>query len=147
MDRFWEDYTVGETFVTAGRTLTDADIRLFIGATDATHPAHVDVVYARKHPFGAIAVQGSLTLGVVDGLVTKYLVGMTVQVGHYGYDRIRFLRVVKVGDTICMRAKVIETRERNDGFGLVVFAYEVFNQDEELVASITDIQMVERRKK
>jgi acyl dehydratase len=145
MERYWEDYSLGDEFTTAGRTVTDADIRLFIGATDATHPAHVDVEYAKKHPFGSVVVQGALTIGVVDGLVVKHLVGMQVQVGHYGYDRIRFLAPVRVGDTVSMVVKVAEKRERNERFGLVVFDYDVRNQHGTTVAVIRDIQMIERR--
>ncbi len=145
MERYWEDYAIGEEFTTSGRTMTDADIRLFIGATDATHPAHVDAEYSKKHPFGTIVVQGALTVGVVDGLVVKHLVGSKVQIGHYGYDRIRFLSPVRVGDTVSMVAKVAEKRERNERFGLVVFDYDVRNQDGTTVAVIRDIQMVERK--
>jgi acyl dehydratase len=144
MERYWEEYVVGEEFTTTGRTMTDADIRMFIGATDATHPAHVDAEYAKKHAFGSIVVQGALTVGVVDGLVVKHLVGQKVQIGHYGYDRIRFLSPVRVGDTISMVARVVEKRERNERFGLVIFDYDVRNQDGTTVAAIRDIQMVER---
>ncbi len=146
MERYWEDYVVGEVLTTTGRTLSDADIRLFIGATDATHPAHVDAEYSKQHPFGAIVVQGALTVGVVDGLVVKSLVGSRVQIGHYGYDRIRFLQPVRVGDTISMVATVAEMRERNERFGLVVFDYDVRNQHGATVAVIRDIQMIERRR-
>ncbi|MEQ1768623.1 MAG: MaoC/PaaZ C-terminal domain-containing protein [Devosia sp.] len=144
MERHWEDYAVGEQWTTSGRTLSDADIKLFIGATDATHPAHVDSEYAKKHPFGAIVVPGSLTVGVVDGLVVQNLVGRKVQIGHYGYDRIRFLAPVFLGDTISVIAEVVETRERNAEFGLVVFDLRVMNQHGKQVAAIRDIQMVER---
>ena len=144
MERYWEDYAVGENWTTNGRTLSDADIKLFIGATDATHPAHVDAEYAKKHPFGAIVVPGSLTIGVVDGLVVQNLVARKIQIGHYGYDNIRFLSPVFLGDTIFLVAEVVEKRERNSEFGLVVFDLKVFNQKGKQVAAIRDIQMIKR---
>jgi acyl dehydratase len=144
MERYWEEYEIGERWATSGRTLSDADIKLFIGATDATHPAHVDAEYAKKHPFGAIVIPGSLTVGVVDGLVVQNLVGRKIQIGHYGYDRVRFLAPVFLGDTISVRAEVVEKRERNAQFGLVVFDLAVMNQHDKQVAAIRDIQMIER---
>lgn len=144
MERYWEEYAVGEEWTTSGRTLSDADIKLFIGATDATHPAHVDAEYAKKHPFGAIVVPGALTIGVVDGLVVQNLVGRKIQIGHYGYDKIRFLAPVFLGDTISLIARVAEKRERNAEFGLVVFELKVMNQKAAQVAAIMDIQMIQR---
>jgi len=145
VEMYWEDYNVGDSFVSTGRTMSEADIRMFIGATDATHPAHIDAVYSAKHPFGRPVVQGSLVIGVVDGFVVKSLVGQKVQIGHYGYDRIRFVRPVFVGDTISMSALVTATRERNEQFGLVTFQYTVENQAGETVAVLDDIQMIERK--
>ncbi|HLI16185.1 MAG TPA: MaoC/PaaZ C-terminal domain-containing protein [Acidimicrobiales bacterium] len=145
MQGYWDDFVVGDQFLSTGRTIVDADIRLFIGATDATHPAHVDAVYASKHPFGRIAAPGALVVGVVDGFVVKSLVPAHLKIAHYGYDRVRFLAPVLVGDTIKIKATVMAKKERNEQFGLVYFHYDVFNQDEKTVAVIEDIQMIERR--
>jgi acyl dehydratase len=145
LEQYWDDYEVGHVFQTSGRTITDADIRLFIGATDAINPAHTDVEFAKTHPFGKPVAQGTLTIGVVDGLVVKDLVPGRLKIAHYGYDKIRFLRPVFPGDTVSMRATVVEKRPREDGFGIVVFDYDVMNQRGEIVAAIRDLQMIERR--
>jgi acyl dehydratase len=144
-EKYWDDYEVGDEIRTLGRTLMDADIRLFIGATDATHPAHVDAEYCRSHPFQRIVVPGALTLGVIDGLVVRYVVPRMLKIAHYGYDRIRFLGPVYPGDTISMTATVVEKRERNTEFGIVVFDYDVRNQDGQTVVALRDLQMIERR--
>lgn len=143
LERFWEEYVVGEEIVTGGRTVTDADIRLFIGATDATHPAHVNEEYAKTHPFGQVVAPGSLIIGIIDGFVVKDLVPARRKVAHYGYNRVRFLKPVFVGDTIHMRARVESKRSREDGFGLVVFAYDVRNHRGQTVAIVEDAQLIE----
>jgi len=145
LERYWEDYAIGEQIATRGRTITDADIRMFIGATDATHPAHVDAQYAAGHPFGRVTAPGALSIGVIDGLVVRYLVPQDLKLAHYGYDKIRFLHPVFPGDTLSMTAEVTAKREKNDGFGLVCFTYRVVNQDGELCIVVEDLQMVERR--
>lgn len=145
LERYWEDYAIGETFRTGGRTIVDADIRLFIGATDATHPAHVDVQYSEAHPFGRPVAQGSLIVGVVDGLVSRYLVPQVAKLAHYGYDRIRFIKPVFPGDTISLSATVADKKPKTNGFGVVTMTYDVLNQRDDVVAVFTDLQYVEMR--
>jgi len=147
LEYHWEDYEIGQSFQTGGRTLTDADIRLFLGATDATHPAHVDREYCKHHPFGRPTIPGALTLGAVDGLVVRYLVSQKINIAHYGYDKIRFLKPVYPGDTLTLIATVATKKEKNNEFGIISFNYEVKNQDNELVAVMTDLQMIEKKNK
>ena len=144
---YWENYAVGDEFLSSGRTVTDADIRLFIGATNATHPAHLDAEYAKSHPFGRIAAQGSLLIGIVDGFAVVCTGALQSNVMHYGYDKIRFLKPVFVGDTVRLQGSVGEVRERGEEFGLVYFDYKILNQDDELVCVMRDIAMFEREKK
>ncbi|PWA06059.1 dehydratase [Pueribacillus theae] len=145
VDRYWDDYNVGEIFTTTGRTVTDSDIRMFFGATDASHPAHVDAEYCKQHPFGKIVVPGALTIGIVDGFVLRDVVSQRLKIAHYGYDKIRFLRPVCPGDTIFLEVKVLDKKERNEEFGVVTFEYKVKNQKNESVAIIHDLQMIEKR--
>jgi len=144
MDKYWDDYKVGDVISTSGRTVMHADIRLFFGATDASHPAHVDEEYCKEHPFGRIVVPGSLTLGIVDGFAIEALNARRLKVAHYGYDKIRFLAPVFPGDTIHMEVEVLETRDKSAEFGILKLQYDVKNQRNELVAVIIDLQMVER---
>ncbi|MHB1734596.1 MAG: MaoC/PaaZ C-terminal domain-containing protein [Ferrimicrobium acidiphilum] len=147
LEWFWEDYSVGQKVVTGGRTVVDADARMFFGATDASHPAHLDLQYAEKHPFRKLTAPGSLIIGIVDGLVVRYLVPQEHKVIHYGYDRIRFVHPVFFGDTIHLEASLVEKRFRDDEFGMLVFAYEIKNQESVTVSVITDLQLVESRHK
>ena len=146
LERYWDDYEIGEIIETSGRTLTDADIRMFIGATDATHPAHVNEEYAKKHPFGKIVIMGTLTIGVIDGFVVKDLVSSKLKIAHYGYDKVRFLAPVFVGDTISMTAEVIDKKVKNEDFGIIKFEYRVKNQRDEMVCLVHDLSMIERKK-
>lgn len=138
---------MGQKVITGGRTVVDADARMFFGATDASHPAHLDLQYAERHPFGKLTAPGSLIIGIVDGLVVRYLVPQENKVIHYGYDRIRFVHPVFFGDTIHLEASVLNKRHRDDGFGMLIFAYEVKNQESVTVSVITDVQLVEARDK
>lgn len=50
--KYFEDYTIGQKQTTSGRTMTEADIRLFIGCSDNTHPVHVDAQYCKGYKEG-----------------------------------------------------------------------------------------------
>lgn len=146
--KYFEDFQIGEKQVTSGRTMTEADIRLFIGCSDNTHPVHVDAGYCEKHPAveGCI-IQGVLTLGVADGFMAKEITPTKVPSIHYGHDKIRYLKPVYPGDTIHCETEVIDKQIKNDEFGVVTWKVYVYNQKGEPVLFHIDKQYIGRRPK
>ena len=65
----------------------------------------------------------------------------------YGYDRIRFVRPVHIGDTIRVTAEIADTRphDRRPGAGYVDEQVTVRNQHDEVVLSLVHVYLVERR--
>ena len=144
--KYFEDYQIGEKQITSGRTMTEADIRLFIGCSDNTHPVHVDSEYCEKHPavHGCI-IQGVLTLGVADGFMAKEVTPTKVPSIHYGHDKVRYLRPVYPGDNIHCETEVIDKQIKNDQFGVVTWNVYVINQKGEKVLFHIDKQYIGRR--
>jgi acyl dehydratase len=117
----FEDFEVGETYHSNGRTVTNADIRLFNGATDATHPNHVDREFSVNHPtldLDDVVAQGVLTLSIADGFLAKTV---TAQEGlialNYGYDTVRFLDPVYPDDTISAEIEITGMEDRDEEWG------------------------------
>lgn len=130
LSKTFEEYEVGQTFETGGRTATESDIRLFIGATDSTHRNHVDREYCKEHPiFEGIAVQGVLTLGIADAFVADAVSKDAVLALNYGHDSVRYLEPVYPGDTISGTIEITETNQRNEHWGLITMDVELGNQD------------------
>ncbi len=142
----FEDFAVGERFESGGRTVTNADIRLFIGATGATHANHVDQEFATNHPvldLDDVVAHGALTLSVADGFVSDTLAeGETVLATNYGYDRIRYLNPVYPGDTISAEIEVTEMVERDDEWGRLTLDVTVTNQDGDAAMVAENVQLV-----
>lgn len=142
----FEDFSVGDTFESDGRTVTEADIRLFIGATGATHPNHVDREFATGHPvldLDDVVAQGVLTLSVADGFVSEALgEGETLLAANYGYDRVRFLDPVYPGDTVGATIEVADREERDDDWGRLTLDVTVTNQDGDAVLVAENVQLV-----
>ena len=144
--KYFEDFKVGDKHVTSGRTMTEADIRLFIGCSDNTHPIHVDKQYCEEHPsVTGCTVQGALILGVADGFFAREIMPSKVPVLHYGNDKVRYLKPTYPGDTVRCDVEVIDCQIKNDGFGVVTFNVNVLNQRDEVVVFFVDKQYVGRR--
>lgn len=132
--KVFTDYDVGETYHARGRTVTHSDIRMFIGATDATHPNHVNSEYAENHPiFDGIVVPGVLTLGLADAFCAQKISRPAAYGMNYGHDNIRYLEPVYVNDTISGNIEIAETANYDDTWGLLTLDVEMVNQDNDIV--------------
>ena len=69
MGRYYEDFTVGDTYKHwPGRTITAADNTWFTLLTMNQHPIHFDEEYAARTEFGKPLVNSAFTLAVVVGM-------------------------------------------------------------------------------
>jgi acyl dehydratase len=136
---YYEELEVGTRGRSRGRTITEADVVGFAGLSGDWHPLHTDAEYAARGPFGARIGHGMLTLAVATGLMT--LSPEAVE-AFYGMDRVRFLRPVRLGDTIRVETIIEEKFPRDGGGGRVVVKGEVINQEEEPVLAFQMIFLV-----
>ena len=54
--RYFEDFTLGETFYIPSRTIGDAEVAAFRAASGDNHPLHYDMEYAKERGFPSILV-------------------------------------------------------------------------------------------
>jgi acyl dehydratase len=142
IERFFEDYEVGERLTSGQRTIDQADINLFAGLTQDFHPAHVSAPYANER-FGGRLAHGVLTFAIVTGLLVEY----NLLAVSYGYERIRFPHAVCAGDTVSATAEVVELRpHRRPEIGLVVKRYIGSNQAGDVVMACDHLLAVDRRR-
>src|ERR1700723_2630380 len=105
----FEEFVVGVVRESFGRTITEADVVLHAGQTGDFYPHHMDAEWCKTQPFGARMAHGTLVFSVGVGMTAG---AINSQAMSYGYDRLRFVRPVFIGDTI--RAKVTIKEKRND---------------------------------
>jgi acyl dehydratase len=110
--RLFEQFAVGDRFVTPARTITEADIVLFAGLSGDYAPMHTDEEFARTTPFGGRVAHGTLTFVVMTGLMFRmgHLYQETV-LALLGIDNVRFTHPVRAGDTIHAEIEIIDKRE------------------------------------
>jgi oxepin-CoA hydrolase/3-oxo-5,6-dehydrosuberyl-CoA semialdehyde dehydrogenase len=125
---------IGKTLRSASRKISLEDIEHFAEFTGDNFYAHMDEEAASTNPFfpGRVA-HGYLLLSFAAGLFVDPDPGPVL--ANYGLDNLRFLKPVSPGDSICVRLTAKEKTNRNDTYGEVVWDVELFNQNDEPVAS------------
>lgn len=143
-ERFFEDYVIGDSRSTFGRTITETDIILHAGHSGDYFPHHVDVEFCKKQPFKRPIAHGTMTFAIGIGLTATEI---NPRAMTYGYERLRFPRPVHAGDTIktTVTIKSKEIDEKRPGYGRVIEAKEVNNQDGETVMYVEHLLIVEMK--
>jgi monoamine oxidase len=141
---YYEDYELGHVRMTTGRTITETDIVVHAGHTGDFFPHHMDAEFARTTPFGQRVAHGTMILSIGVGLTATLINPVAFS---YGYDRVRFIRPVFIGDTIRTRVTISakdDDPKRKD-VGRVIERCEVLNQRDEVVLAADHILIAERR--
>jgi 3-hydroxybutyryl-CoA dehydratase len=97
------------------KTVSESDVYLFAGITGDLSPNHVDEEFMKTTPYGGRIAHGALLVGYMSGCSTD-IVGKCVSLVDFhpvslGYDRIRFLKGVLIGDTIRLDYKITAVDE------------------------------------
>jgi acyl dehydratase len=97
--------------VAFSKTISESDVYLFAGITGDLSPNHVNEEYMQKSKYGRRIVHGALLVGYMSNCSTMICVRAPV-LGEtpvsLGYDRIRFIAPVFIGDTITVTYRVAE---------------------------------------
>ncbi len=101
-------FPVGKS-VTFSKTVSESDVSLFAGITGDFDPIHIDEEYAKKTEYGGRIAHGALILGYVSTASTLIHQGFGRPLVSLGYDRIRIVKPVKIGDTITVTYTVAAT--------------------------------------
>jgi 3-hydroxybutyryl-CoA dehydratase len=70
-DLYFEDYEIGLTVTSQGRTITETDIVSFAALTGDWNVIHTNAEYAAKQMFGQRVAHGLLVLSIASGLVMR----------------------------------------------------------------------------
>ncbi|BET68330.1 MaoC/PaaZ C-terminal domain-containing protein [Opitutales bacterium ASA1] len=141
---YFEEYVVGRSRASTGRTITEADIVLHAGQTGDFYPHHMDAEWCKTQDFKQRIAHGTLVFAVAVGQTAGEI---NPEAFSYGYDRVRFVRPVFIGDTLHARCTVKEKRDdpKRPHLGVVVELVESINQRGETVLAAEHLLLVKRR--
>ena len=127
--------SVGDT-VSFSKTVGESDIYGFAGITGDFSPNHVNEAFMQRSSYGGRIAHGALMVGFMSTTSTLLLQRIMREdwdetAVSLGYDKVRFLGAVRIGDTVTVSYTVseIDVERRRSRADL-----EVTNQDGELVA-------------
>ena len=145
-DLWFEDFTPGRVWESAGATLSEAQILAFAWEWDP-QPFHLDKGAAEASPFGGLISSGFQTLLVAFRLFHAERIINPASIGSPGIDELRWLKPVRPGDTIRVRGEVVESRPSRSkpDRGSAVIAYSVLNQRDEVVMTYRAIHLLLKR--
>ena len=140
---YFEEYEIGFSRKTTGRTITETDIILHAGQTGDFFPHHMDVEWCKTQDFKQRIAHGTLIFSIAIGNTAGDINPVAMS---YGYDRLRFIKPVFIGDTITCSATITEKRDhKKPEFGFVVERVEAVNQRGETVLVCDHLYLVQRK--
>lgn len=143
--RYFEEFAVGERFVTRGRTITEADIVAFAALTGDYNPLHVDAEFGKMTQFGERIAHGMLGASYAVGLIAALGLteGTVIAIVNMTWD---FTAPIKIGDTIHVDQTVKSMREtKKTDRGIIIFEVKLINQRGEVVQKGERVLLVSRK--
>lgn len=145
-ERYFDDFEIGECFVSRGVTLSEAQILDFALRYDP-QPFHLDSHAAAQTPYGGLIASGFQTLALGFRMFFHENVITACSLGSPGMDELRWLAPVRPGDTLHTEAEVKDkrpSRSRADR-GTLRMAYTVKNHHKQPVMTFICTHILARR--
>src|SRR5580704_14852267 len=86
--------------VTYSKTVSESDVYGFAGISGDFGRTHIDQAYMETGPYGQRIAHGALILSYSSAACTRMLTQFVLHAASLGYDRVRFVKPVLIGDTI-----------------------------------------------
>lgn len=143
---YFDDFHIGERFVTGEEDVSEADILAFARVYDP-QPFHVDPGAAAESHFGGLIASGFHTLSLSFALFFRMRLLEAANLGSPGMEDVRWIRPLRPGDRIHVVAEVTALRpsQSKPDRGVVWMRHDTLNQKGELVMSVNCLHMLKRR--
>jgi acyl dehydratase len=122
---------MSESFITRGRTVTEADVVQFAALTGDMHPQHTDASWAAESRFGERIAHGMLLLSYAVGLVP---LDPDDIVALRRISDVVFKHPVYIGDTIHVEGRIDARRPVDDQHELAEATWRILTQRGRVVA-------------
>ncbi len=139
----YEEFETGAVRPTKERMISEEDINFHAKESGDFFPHHMDEEWCKTQPFKKRIAHGTLIFTIAIGLTADFVneAAMT-----YGYDRLRFIKPVFIGDTLKVRVTIQDKKDfKRPGFGLVTELVETYNQHNEIVMVCEHILLVNKK--
>jgi len=144
--RYFEDFNVGDEFVTPARTITQTDIVNFACITGDFNEVHTNFEYCKSTQYKEPIAHGPLIFGIMGGLQYASGINDGTLLALLQIDGWRMRGPVKHGDTIRMHSCVLDKKESSrPDRGIVTFRRQCIKQDSTVAQEMKATLMYRRR--
>ena len=141
---YFDDFHIGQKFVTKSRTITETDVLSFAGLSWDHNQLHTDAEYAANTQFGQRIAHGLLGVIAHAGLSYQLTEDSILALLELNW---KFKGPIFLGDTIHVEQEVKELRESSSGDrGILKFEKKVINQSGEIVQTGTTTILLAKRR-
>ena len=142
---FFYDLSVGDTFESLSKTITEAEIIDYAWRYDP-QPFHVSKPEADKSIFGGLIASGFMTAAITFRLIQQSNGFQTTSSGGHGINKLRWLEPVRPNDTINATMSVLSLKlsASNPKLGNVLCKFDTFNQSKTIVMTMENIWILKR---
>jgi len=143
---YFEEFDVGQTFKSAGRTLTEADLTMFSMLSGDWHPIHADVEFCKSSRYGARLIHGALGIAVATGMMHEIGIFKDTAVAMLSLRDWQFSKPIFVNDTLHLEIEIIATDgDRSPRVGSVDRTLRMINQKSETVQEGQSAVLIAKR--
>ena len=141
-DWMYEEFEIGKKVRSIRRTISEGESMLFNSLVMDMHPYVGDEIFAREEGiFNKRLVAGAMVFSYGLGLMANN----NIHTFSYGYDKLRFIKPVFIGDTIYTVRTHLEKRPKYKEMGLIRVSYEIFKNNGEVALYCKHLQTVKYR--
>jgi len=142
----WEDFRPGAVSVYGPRLVTREEIIAFAAEFDP-QPMHLDEAAASATLLGGLAASGWHSCCLLMRMIADGFLLDSSSMGGPGVDEVRWLKPLRPGTSIRIRATVLDTRasKKRPQMGLVRFLFEMLDDSDAVLTTLTTTLMLGRR--
>ena len=143
---FFEDYQE-DTVIEMGPVYVEEDEMIEFALRYDPQQMHIDPEAAKTGPYKGLIASGWQTCALVMGELVKNYFSPSSSLGSPGIDELQWLKPVRPGDRLTVRATILETKRSHSkpDRGLVRTLVEASNQQQEKVVSFKALNFMLRR--
>jgi len=141
--RYCEDYEPGAVHEFGPVVVEEAEVLEFARRYDP-QPFHTDPEAAKQGLYGSLIASGWQTCAWMMREFADHYLDSASSLGSPGVDELRWWLPVRPGDTLMVRFTILETKRSRSkpDRGVVRTFIETFNQNQEVVMSLTAVNFV-----
>lgn len=145
--RYYEDFCVGETLSSIGKTVGEGMLDTYSGLTGDFSDVHNDEEVMAQSEFGGRIGHALLALGIMQGLMWLTMYNVGTAFATVGWDNVKFPSPMRIGDTVRATWTIASMRESKSrpAYGLLNEDCRLINQHGDVVVSALHVLMVKKR--